>query len=145
MANYNALVRNGKLEFPHAGNRLKWLAKNEGLWITESVKLVHPRAKSQPQLGIYWGLWLPEITDAMNAAGQRITIQAFGRDIEIEYSTDTMHELLTRVAGRVGPGGEFMRLSEMGLDEAKLFLNGVKQFGVENLGMQEERLEAWRR
>lgn len=149
MPQYTAKVKTGHLEYTRPDLVEKWLAKNEGQWVRISLSLVnkHPSPKSREQLGIYWGLFVPEITKQLRADGHTITISAFKNVTAERYYTDLdTHELLTSVCNQVGPNGALMRLSDpdMTVHRMSLVLDNVIKFAVGSLHMNGEALESWR-
>lgn len=148
MPAYTAQIQAGKLIYPRQDLFDKWAGKHDGEWIRVVLEqLVKNRdPKSMEQLGLYWGLFVPEITAQLNADGLTIPIRAFGIEAERPYFKDDTHELLTQLCNRVGDDGALMRLSDddMTVHRMSIVLDNVIKFAVGSLRMNGEKLEAWR-
>ena len=102
--------------------------------------------KSAEQLGFYWGLLVPEITEQLNADGLSIPIRAFGVEAQRPYFKKDTHELLTQLCNRIGQDGALMRLSDsdMTIHRMSIVLENVLNFATESLRMNGDKLKAWR-
>lgn len=100
--------------------------------------------KTPQQLAYYWGLLLPAVHEQLQAEGFTIPVEAFGISRDIPITLDGTHELLTALCGFVGEDGKHQRLSEMNKYHTIKFIDNVVDFAVANLGMDEEKLKAWR-
>lgn len=149
MPEYSAKVQNGYMEYTRPDLVDKWLSKNEDEWVRVSLGLVnkHQNPKSREQLGLYWGLYVPEITAQLRADEITITIDAFDGVVAERYYTDLdTHELLTSICNHVGDNGALMRLSDpdMTVHRMSVVLDNVIKFAVGSLHMNGEKLQAWR-
>lgn len=149
MAEYTGIVQDKKLMCTRPDLLGKWIGKHDGLWFRMVIEqLVKDRdPKSMEQLGYYWGLLIPEITDQLKADGHTISIDAFGAVVaERAYTTLDTHEVLTALCNHVGKDGALMRLSDpaMSVHKMSMVLDNVIRFAVGSLHMNGENLEAWR-
>ncbi len=149
MADYTGIIKDGALKVTRPDLLNKWIAKHDGEWFKITLKLISkdPDPKTAEQLGIYWGLFVPEITQQLAADGHTITIEAFDEvTAERAYTDLDTHELLTTLCNHVGKDGAIMRLSDPDMDVARMsiVLDNVVKFAVGSLHMNGERLEAWR-
>lgn len=145
MPTYTGLVKDKALKYTRPDLVSKWIERNDGQWFRMKLELVCKNidSKTAEQLGLYWGLLVPEITEELNVQENTITIEAYGISSERKYVDLDTHELLTERCGRIGEDGASLRLSEMDLTQARMFIDNVKDFAVGSLGMNGERLEAW--
>lgn len=148
MPEYTGIIKDSALKCTRPDLLEKWIGKNEGLWFRLTLKLITEKVdpKSAEQLGFYWGLLVPEITEQLNADGLTIPIRAFGAEAERPYFKDDTHELLTQLCNLVGKNGALMRLSDPNMDvhRMSMVLDNVIKFAVGSLHMNGEKLEAWR-
>ena len=149
MAEYTGKIECPKLMVTRPDLMSKWIGKHDGLWFRMTLEqLVKNRdPKSTAQLGYYWGLLAPEITEQLNADGLTIPIRAFGIEAERPYFKYDTHELLTQLCNHVGDGGALMRLSDPDMDvhRMSIVLDNVIKFATKSLCMDGEKLEAWRK
>ncbi len=148
MPEYTAQIQSRRLMYPRQDLFDKWTGKHDGQWIRVVLEqLIKSRdPKSLAQLGYYWGLLVPEITEQLNGEGLTIPIRAFGIEAERPYFKDDTHELLTQLCNHVGDDGALMRLSDpdMTVHRMSVVLDNVIKFAVGSLHMNGERLESWR-
>jgi len=124
----------------------RWCEKHSGYWVRMKLDLIGDTKdpKSAEQLGYYWGLLVPEITEQLIADGHTVPVKYFGIEKEIPVNKDITHEILTSLCGRVGIDGEPLRLSQMDTEQARRYIDNVVEFATVNLSMNAERLKAWR-
>jgi len=146
MPEYTGMITENRLSCTRSDLLKKWINKNNGLWFKIKLEVIGAKAepKTAQQLGYYWGLLLPEIHKQLLAEGYTIPVEAFGIKKDIPFTLDAAHELLTALCGFVGPDGHHLRLSEMDKLQTVKFVDNVIEFAVANLGMDEEKLKAWR-
>lgn len=148
MPEYTAKITDGKLMCTRPDLMGKWLAKHDGQWLRMNLDLIVKNLdpKSLEQLGYYWGLLVPEITEQLNADGHTIPVKAFGVEAERPYFKDDTHELLTQLCNHVGEDGALMRLSDpdMSVRRMRTVIDNVLNFATQSLRMNGEKLEAWR-
>jgi hypothetical protein len=146
MAKYHGKIVNGRFHYTRPDLLGKLAAKHEGHWFEHTIEFLAmgKAPKSPEQLGFYWGLLVPEITKELNAQGHTNTVQFKEFTREVPYSEKTTHELLTAICGQVGDDGADTRLSVADKYAATRFIDNVLQFAVVELGMNEEKLKAWR-
>ena len=108
------------------------------------------QAKSNPQLGYYWGLLVPEISKALIALGWTVTVgdkkpveRKWDRGGDDKKYSDT-HDWLKENAAQIGDEGEYVTLSEQDLDECRKFIDNVLWICEHWLVMNIEKLEAKR-
>ncbi len=149
MPEYTGIVKDERLACTRPDLLTKWIAKHDGQWFRMTLEqLVKDRdPKSMEQLGLYWGLFIPEITEQLKADGHTISIDAFdGVVAERAYTTLDTHEVLTALCNHVGKNGALMRLSDpdMTVHRMSMVLDNVIKFAVGSLHMNGQKLEAWR-
>jgi len=148
MPEYAGIIRAPKLKVTRSDLMGKWITKHDGKWFLMALDLISKNKdpKSASQLGLYWGLFVPEIMQQLNADGLTIPIRAFGVEAERPYFKDDTHALLTELCNYVGDDGALMRLSDPAMDVHRmgLVLDNVLNFATKSLCMNGERLESWR-
>ena len=143
---YTGLIIENGLDFKRNDLVSKWCRRNTGLWFRAKIDIIGESKdpKTKEQLGYYWGLLLPEIHQELQNQGHTTAVSFNGFNKDIPITKDATHEILTNLCGRVGMDGSLLRLSEMDLIQTRLFIDNVVEFAVSMLGMNEERLEAWK-
>ena len=148
MPEYTGKIKGPKLICTRPDLMRKWIEKYDGQWfrmvLDPLVSDCDP--KSMEQLGLYWGLFIPEITEQLKADGHTITIDAFdGVVAERAYTKFDTHEVLTALCNHVGKDGALMRLSDpdMTVQRMSVVLDNVIKFAVGSLHMNGEKLKAW--
>lgn len=133
------------LSYPKLINLKRWLKKNVGYWVSVKIKLHKVKdKKTKEQLGYYWGLLLPEIHQELLSRGITVPIRLFNDfETHIDIPKDAVHEALTATCGRIGEGGEGMRLSQMDKYKTTKFVDNVLNVAVD-LEMNMKELEAIR-
>lgn len=149
MPEYTGIIKGPKLMCTRPDLLHKWIGKRDRVWFRMILEqLVKDRdPKSMEQLGLYWGLFIPEITEQLKVDGHTISIDAFdGVVAERAYTTLDTHEVLTALCNYVGKDGALMRLSDPSMDvhRMSMVLDNVIKFAVGSLHMNGEKLEAWR-
>ena len=148
MSEYTGIIEGPKLMVTRPDLLGKWIGKRDRIWFRMTLEqLVKKRdPKSMEQLGYYWGLLVPEITEQLNADGNTIPIRAFGIEAERPYFKDDTHALLTQLCNRVGKDGALMRLSDpdMSVMLMRLVIDNVLNFATQMLRMNGKKLKAWR-
>jgi hypothetical protein len=149
MPNYSGKIKDGALKVTRPDLLNKWIGKHDGEWFSLSLKIPHkdPDPKTAEQLGIYWGLFVPEITEQLTADGHTITISAFDKvTAERKYTDLDTHELLTALCNHVGENGTLMRMSDddMTVTRMSIVLDNVVKFAVGSLHMNGDKLKSWR-
>lgn len=148
MPEYTGIIKDSALKCTRPDLLEKWIGKNDGLWFRLTLKLIAEKVdpKSAEQLGFYWGLLVPEITEQLNADGLTIPIRAFGVEAQRPYFDKDTHELLTQLCNLVGEDGALMRLSDpdMTVHRMSIVLDNVINFATDSLCMNGEKLRAWR-
>jgi len=148
MPEYTGIIKDLALKCTRPDLLGQWIGKNEGLWFRLTLKLIAEKIdpKSAEQLGFYWGLLVPEITEQLNADGLSIPIRAFGVEAQRPYFKKDTHELLTQLCNRIGQDGALMRLSDsdMTIHRMSIVLENVLNFATESLRMNGDKLKAWR-
>ena len=125
----------------------KWIGKHEEQWFRMTLKLIAENIdpKTAAQLGYYWGLLVPEITEQLDADGNTIPIRAFGVKAQRPYFKEDTHELLTLLCNHVGDNGALMRMSDPAMDihRMRMIIDNVLNFATDSLSMNGDKLKAW--
>ena len=83
------------------------------------------QAKTDPQLGFYWGLLVPEIRNETEAIGWTVTMK-FGRGTTERYWTkEEVHEWLKIHCAKIGEEGECVTLSEQDKEMCRKYIDNV--------------------
>lgn len=147
MPMYTGQIGEGKMNCTRPDLLDKWKKRNDGLWWKADFGIVgkHKDPKTAAQLGYYWGLLQPEIWEQLVRDGHTITVEAFGKQIEIPFTAESTHEMLTALCGHVGDGGKAIRLSDDDMDIAACikFIDGVLNVAAD-LGMNMDELRSRR-
>jgi len=155
MPEFSYEITKGQFIYDDPEARQRFLSKkNDGYRGFEKHR--KPRqSKSNPQLGYYWGLLVPEISKAIIALGWTVTRTLivkntkFRRDAiwdrngDDKLYTDT-HVFLKKEAARIGDDGEYVTLSEQDIEECTKFINNVLYICDHWLDMNMEELKAKR-
>jgi len=142
---FYGIAANGKLSWiaGHAQKVSSFLQKNAGQYYRVLFKNAAREPKTPKQLGIYWGLYLPEIKDELVRQGFTTTVGGvFGsRKITRErvINIDEAHEIVKELCALVDTDGQYITLSAMDKFQCKNFLDNVLNFAGE-LGMNVARL-----
>lgn len=135
-------IKQGQILYDDPLGRIKWLSsKPDGYRGFENH---HPpkQSKSNPQLGYYWGLLIPEITEQLKHEGFTIT-QNFGKHTkERYYNYDDTHLLLKEYCDKVGDDGKAITLSEQDKESCKKYIENVLWLADKWLNMNRLKLEA---
>lgn len=144
---YGIATNDGKLSWiaGHAQKVVKFLQSNAGQYYRIIFKNAAREPKTPKQLGIYWGLYLPEIKDELVRQGFTTTVGGvFGsRKITRErpINIDEAHEIVKELCALVDTDGQYITLSAMDKFQCVSFLDNVLNFAGE-LGMNVELLRA---
>lgn len=113
------------------------------------------QSKTNPQLGYYWGLLVPEISKAIIDLGWTVSRNlviketpfireaVWDRDGDDKLFTDT-HQFLKKEAAKIGDDGEYVTLSEQDIEECSKFITNVLYICEHWLDMNIEALKAKR-
>lgn len=147
MPTYSGIITTSGLYYTDAAKKEKWQKRFAGEWFKVVFSLLNKSIKdpkTREQLGYFWGLLLPEITQELNRQGQTVVIEVMpGIKREVPYTEDMVYEGLTLACGLVGEDGSGLRLSEMDKLQSSNFLNHVLDVALE-LKMDMQKLEAVR-
>ena len=153
MPEFSYSVTKGQQVYDDPDARRKFLAKKPDDYRGFEKHRKPRQNKSNPQLGYYWGLLVPEISKAIIHLGwtvDRILLiqgvkfkrQAkWDRNGEDKLFTDT-HEFLKKDGARIGDDGEYVTLSEQDIEECSKFINNVLYICEHWLNMDIEKLKA---
>lgn len=146
MPEYTGTIKDSALKCPRKDLLDKWIAKNDGAWFRMTLKLIAGKVdpKTAAQLGFYWGLLVPEITEQLNADGNTITIRAFGIEAQRPFFDKDTHTLLGQLCFHVGDNGALESMSDMDLGQMIMAIDHVVKFAVDSLHMDGKKLESWR-
>jgi hypothetical protein len=141
---FSYVICNGQQVYDDPESRRKFFAKKTDDFRGYESHRKESRAKSNPQLGYYWGLLNPEITKQLNAEGWTITVGHGEHSFEREYTEKDTHEWLKKYAANLGEGGSYVTLSEQDEYECSMFITNVLRIAERWLKMNREALEAKR-
>lgn len=135
MAEFGYMIINRQQVYDDPQARQKFLSKKPDDFRGFEKHTKPARAKSDSQLGYYWGLlvgevskeliklgWTVAIGDSSSGVGNFERLWDHGGD-DKKY-TDT-HDWLKKNAARIGDEGEYVTLSEQDLDECRKFIDNV--------------------
>lgn len=144
----NGKIENGSFKLNHRDKFMKWLKDNDELYFSVVFKILGKSKcrKSRAQLGYYFAVLVPLITEQLIVDGHTWTVNFQDFHREIPYDQGCTHELLTQLCGFVGDNGTFMRLSDDDMTLAKMvkFIENVLCFAISTLNMNEKALKAKR-
>jgi len=83
------------------------------------------QSKSNPQLGYYWGLLIPEIVKQLEKDEITISTSFEGRIVERYYDRDDTHKMLKGYCAKVGNDGVFVTLSEQDQELCSRYIDHV--------------------
>ncbi len=148
MPEYTGIIKDSALKCTRPDLLEKWIGKHEDQWFRMTLKLICEKIdpKTAAQLGYYWGLLVPEITEQLDADGLRIPIRAFGIEAQRPYFKEDTHELLTQLCNHVGENGALMRMSDPAMDihRMRMIIDNVLNFATDSLSMNGDKLKSWR-
>jgi hypothetical protein len=155
MPEFSYEITKGQLIYDDPDARRKFLSKKPDDYRGFEKHRKPRQSKSNPQLGYYWGLLVPEISKAIIALGWTVTRiliikdlkyrreAIWDRDGDDKLFTDT-HQFLKKEGARIGDGGEFVTLSEQDIEECSKFITNVLYICDHWLDMNMEELRAKR-
>lgn len=141
---FTGIKQQGQLLFDDLQGRQRYLDKiQDGQRFKEDIRPI--KHKTNPQLGYYYGLLLPEIHRQHLDMGvlSQTWIPGVSNFERIPIEPDT-HEFLKDMCGRVGPEGERLDLADMDQYQLSKFIDNVLFHATHNLGMNGAALEAQR-
>ena len=135
-------VRSGQQIFDDPAAKQKFLSKKpDGFRGFENHR--KPRqAKSNPQLGYYWGLLVPKITEQLKELGWTKTFNAGTHSVESYYTDKDTHEWLKAFCSKLGDDGVEVTLSEQDQEICSMYITNVLWVAEHWLEMDREKLEA---
>jgi len=138
-----------KLELTHK-DEFKLLAeKLDKRWVKITVEDSAVEAKTDHQLGYYWGLLLPAIHKELVNQGWTTTIHGnlnkSNKPItrERKINIKEAHETVKDLCALIGKDGQKITMSDMDKHQCKMFIDNVLNFAGE-LGLDVKKLEAQR-
>jgi hypothetical protein len=155
MPEFSYEIIKGHLIYDDPDARRKFLSKKPDDYRGFEKHRKPRQSKSNPQLGYYWGLLVPEISKAIIALGWTVTRiliikdlkyrreAIWDRDGDDKLFTDT-HQFLKKEGARIGDDGEFVTLSEQDIEECSKFITNVLYICDHWLDMNMEELRAKR-
>lgn len=133
------------LYYINEAGKEKWQKRFVGEWFKAVFSVLDRKIKdpkTREQLGLFWGLLLPKITEELQEQGHTVTLEVMpGIKRKTFYTQDMVYEGLTLACGLVGENGKGLRLSEMDKFQTNAFLTHVFEVAVE-LKMDVEKLKA---
>ena|GEM_PF-5754186 len=100
------------------------------------------QSKSNPQLGYYWGLLVPEITHQLKNEGWTKTYNMGDHSVERYYTNDDTHDWLKEHCSKIGDDGVHITLSEQDQEICSKYITNVLWIAEHWLKMDIEKLEA---
>ena len=109
-----------------------------------TIKITKCRdSKTQPQLGYYYGLLLPEIHKQLVEDGFSMTKRFRGAEMEFPPSMDDSHGVIKGWAAKLNRQDDVKDVGDMDIREMSQFIDGALQVAAQ-LSMNVEALEAKR-
>jgi len=114
----------------HAAKVKKYLRSRAGRYLRIFFKDAALEPKTPKQLGIYWGLFLPEIMDELVRQGWTTTVKGFlkkrGETIERQraINIDEAHTAIKDLCALIDTDGQYITLSAM--DKIQLAVVAIK-------------------
>jgi len=137
-------VRQGRQYFDDPKARTVYLAgKLDGYRGIERHRTPH-RAKSNEQLGYYWGFLLVEITKELNELGWTVTLGKGKFAFERPYTTQDTHEWLKKHCAKIDDDGNHVTLSKQDKYLCSKYIDNVLWVAEYWLLMDIKKLEAKR-
>jgi len=142
---------NGQIIFDDWQLREKYISKlAQGQRFRENLTKAGG-AKSNPQLGYYYGLLLPEIHKQYLSMGFTVSmpvvsLRQAGKPIVVERkpTEDDTHQAVKDICARVGDNGERMDCGDMDDRQMSKFIDHVLYHATWDLGMDGDKLAARR-
>lgn len=145
MPTYSGIITTTDLYYIDAAKQRKWLKRFVGEYFKAEFSLLHRSIKdpkTREQLGWFWAVLLPAITEELNEQGHTLTLEVMpGIKRQAPYTEKLVYEGLTLACGLVGDNGEGLRLSDMDKFQTSDFLTHVLEVATE-LQMDMDKLEA---
>ena len=139
----NGHISGKAFKLNHRDKFMKWLAENDGLWFSVTFKVIGKSKdrKSLAQLGLWFGFFVPIVTEELIAQGHTLTIDCYGIHREMPVDEGYSHELLTQLCCRF-ENNEVIRLSDERMDVGRMSraIENVIVFCVDHLRMDEKKL-----
>jgi hypothetical protein len=155
MLEFSYEIIKGQLIYDNPQARQKFLTGKDDNYRGFEKHRKPRQSKSNPQLGYYWGLLVPEISKSIIALGWTVTRKLLinGKVFEREAIwdrngddkdyTDT-HVFLKKEGARIGFEGQHVTLSDQDIEECSNFINNVLFICDNWLHMNMKKLKAKR-
>ena len=153
MPEYGYSITKGQQVYDNPEARQKFLAKKPDDYRGFEKHRKPRQSKTNPQLGYYWGLLVPEISKAIIALGWTVTRvllikklpfrreAIWDRNGDDKQFTDT-HQFLKTEGARIGDDGEYVTLSEHDIEQCSKYITNVLYICEHWLDMNMEDLIA---
>jgi hypothetical protein len=102
------------------------------------------QSKTNPQIGYYWGLLVPQVTLTLTGLGWTTAVGKGKACFEREWNKDDTHFWLKENGARIGDSGEHVTLSDQDIEECSKFITNVLWICDHWLSMNMKELEAKR-
>jgi len=144
MSEFTYDIKNGQSIYDDPASRQRYLDKKpDGSRGIEKHRT--PKgAKSDPQLGYYWGFLLIQITAELKRQGFTKTLNLGKHSVEQYYTKDDAHEFLKEHCAKIGDDGQYVTLSAQDRYLCSKYLDNVIWVAEHWLGMDRDALEAKR-
>ena len=132
MQEFTYQIQNGRQYHDDPAGRDKWLRDKPDDYRGIEKHFKPSQRKTDPQLGFYWGLLVPEISKAIQALVWTVTVghgkatfeRKWDRGGDDKKYTDT-HDWLKEYAAKIGDKGEYVTLSEQDKEMCRKFIDNV--------------------
>ena len=137
-------VEEGRQCFDDPQSRAKYIAgKPDGYRGIERHRTPHG-AKSDPQLGYYWGFLVLEITKELKELGWTISLGKGETAFERYYTKEDTHEWLKKHCAKIDDDGNYITLSKQDKYLCSKYIDNVLWVAEHWLLMDRKRLKAKR-
>jgi len=137
-------VRNARIYYDDPAQRATYLnGKPDGYRGIERHRTPHG-AKSNQQLGYYWGFLVLEITKELNNIGWTVTLGHGDMAFERPYEKEDTHEWLKKHCSKIDDDGNNITLSKQDKYLCSKYIDNVLWVAEHWLLMDRKRLEAKR-
>lgn len=148
MQEFTYTIHKGRLFYDDPLGRYKWIELKPDDYRGIEKHFRPSQRKTDPQLGFYWGLLVPEISKSAIALGWTVTIGRGRAVFERKWDhggddkryTDT-HDFLKKYAARIGDKGEYVTLSEQDKEMCRKFIDNVMWIADHWFKMDIEKLK----
>jgi hypothetical protein len=142
MPEFSYEIIKGQQIYDDPKSRQKFLGKKPDDYRGFELHKRPKQSKTNPQIGYYWGLLVPQITVVLVDLGWTTAVGKGKALFDREWNKDDTHFWLKEYGAKIGDSGEHVTLSEQDIEECSKFITNVLWICEYWLKMDVEKLRA---